>query len=288
MGGDEHGHRGVVAESFAGSIFSAVGVVRHHRTAHGLARLGLLARGGFYLVLAYLTLRLVVVPDRLHSPDDAQGVMEQIAQSFAGEISLVLAAVGFLAFAVVRVAAAWHDRAGVWWQRVCTAGQGLTYLVMAGVPASFVLGDPEAGSEMREHRTIRYLLQLPVGQFLVGFVGTALLASCFWQIRSVLRPDYARGFDLTTAPEWVRRHLRFFAVVGIIARALVFAPIGVLLLLAAATNEPSWQIGLDREFESLSDSVWGSCLLVLVSASLGIFAVYSWLESWFKAMQSSA
>jgi hypothetical protein len=282
------GHRAGVVDSVSGSLFSAAGVVRHHPTAHGLARMGLVARAGFYLVLGYLTLRLVIVPGRHHSPDDAQGVMNQIAGSPAGEVALTLASVGFLAFALVRLATAWHDRGGNWVHRACSAGQGLTYVVMATVPASFLLGNHDAGSEMQEHKTTRYLLHLPVGQFLVAVLGLGLLASCCWQIRSVLQPDYARGLDLRTAPRWVRSRLRSIAVIGIIARALVFVPIAVLLILAAVTNEASWQTGLNDELETLSDSLWGSCLLVLVSLSFGVFALYSCLESRYKTMQSSA
>jgi uncharacterized protein DUF1206 len=282
------GQNGCMAESVTGSLYSAAGVIRHHPTAHGLARVGLVARGGFYLMLGYLTLCLAILPRRDHRPDDAQGAMKEVAGSQAGELALALAAIGFLAFAVVRLAAAWHDRDSSRLRRLTTAGQGLTYLLMAPVPASFLLGDHDAGSELQQHKTTRYLLELPVGQLLVAVVGLVLMGSCCWQIRSVLNNDYVRGFDLSTAPTWVRSRLRTIALVGIIARALVLLPIAVLLLMAAATNEPSWSTGLDTELATMSDSWWGAGLLVFVSLCFGVFAVYSGLESRYKTMQSTA
>jgi hypothetical protein len=277
-----------MAGPIGGPLYSAAGVIRHHPTAHNLARIGLIARGAFYLMLGYLTICLVVLPRQAQNAADAQGAMKEIAGSPPGEFALTLAAVGFLAFALVRIAAGWHDREGNPMHRLSSVGQGLSYLVMASVPASFVLGNHDAGSELQEHRTTRYLLQLPVGQILVATIGLVLLVSCCWQIRSVLQQDYARGLDLRTAPGWVREHLRTIALVGIIARALVLIPIALLLLMAAATDEASWQTGLNTELTTVSRTTWGAALLVVVSLSFVTFALYSCLESRYKAMHSSA
>src|SRR3954462_6934557 len=125
-----------VGESIAASLYTAAGVIRHHPTAHQLARLRLFARGVFYLILGSLTLCLVILPRQDRAPADAQGAMSAVAGSAPGEIGLGLATVGFLAFAIVRLAAAWHDRNGAVVDRLATSGQGLAYLAVASIPGA--------------------------------------------------------------------------------------------------------------------------------------------------------
>jgi hypothetical protein len=276
-----------VAESIGASLFTAAGVIRHHPAAHRMARLGLVARGAFYLILGYLTLCLIVLPQRDRRPDDAQGAMTALSDSWAGKAALGAAAAGFLAFAVVRLAVAWHDHLGVRLNRVTTCAQGLTYLLMGSVPASFLLGHRDAGSELQQHKTIRHLLAVPGGQVFVAGLGLILLGVCCWQIRGVLNNDYSRGLDLSVAPRWVRSCLPAVATVGIVARSLVFLPVALLLLIAAVANEPSLATGLNTELATLSDSSWGAAGLVVVSLCFVTFGLYSFLESWYKAMHSS-
>jgi hypothetical protein len=276
-----------VGESIAASLYTAAGVIRHHPTAHQLARVGLLARAAFYLVLSYLTVCLVVLPRQNRIPADAFGAMTVVSGSLPGKVGLGLATIGFVAFAVVRLAAAWHDRNTARTDRLTASGQGLTYLLIAAVPGGYLLGQTNAGSELQEHETTQHLLQLPGGQFFVAGVGAVLLVVCAWQIRGVLKRDYSRSFDLSAAPAWVSRCLHSIAAVGIVARAFVFVPIGMLFMVAAVTDEATRATGLNRELAALSGNIWGALVLIVVSAGFVLFAVYSLLECWYKVLHSS-
>jgi len=276
-----------MGESVAASLHTAAGVVRYHPAAHNLARVGLLARAVFYLVLTYLTLCLLVVPRQARTPADASGAMSTIARGPVGRLGLAVAAIGFLAFALVRLAAAWHDRDGAVVDRLTTCGQGLTYLLVAAVPATFLLGTTDTGSGLQEHQLAQHVLRLPGGRLVLTGVGLVLLLVCCWQIRGVTNKSYSRGFDLVGAPEWVRGSLHGIAAIGICARAFVFLPIGSLLLLAAVTDTPSRATGLNAELAALSGNTLGAAVLVLISVGFALFAVYSMLESRYKAMHSS-
>ena len=263
-------------------LHRAAGHVRHNSAAHGIARVGLAARGVLYLLLTYLAASLIAERPRDTEPANAQGAMQAVTSTRAGVVALAIAAVGFLGFALVRLAAAWHARRGPLAGRLTTSGQGFVYLVVAYVPITYVLGEHGSGSEQQQHQTSGQILGLPGGQPILLGVGLVVLAMCGWQVRAALRSDYLRGLVLPQRPAALHRSLRFIGLLGIIARAFVFLPIGGFLVLAAVTRDPSRAQGLDAELAVFSGRWWGVPVLLLVCASFLVFAIYSFVEARYR------
>lgn len=260
----------------------AAGHVRHNTATQSMARVGLAARGVLYLLLTYLTGSLLVERPRDAQPANAQGAMDAVTSSPPGVLALALAAVGFAAFAVIRMATAWHDREGGLGFRLTTLGQGLMYVLIAYVPIAFLLGSGRSGSEQQQHQTAGKLLRLHGGQTIVFGLGLVFLAICAWQVRTALRSDYSQGLELPDRPPLLHRVLRLIGLLGIIARAVVFLPIGAFLILAAVTNNAARAQGLDAELTDFSGRWWGIPLLVLASCSFFVFALYSFLEARYR------
>jgi hypothetical protein len=250
-------------------------------------RVGLLGRAGFYFVLTFLTARVAAAPGGGRQAN-ANGALGLLTRSPVGSVAVGVAAAGFVAFGLDRLYAAWHDHDVPMWQRVLTALQGAFYLALAYVPVSYLAGQRGSGSEQSQHNTVRALLGVPGGQFLVAALGAVVLGVCGWQIRTAVTEDFEEGLQLRGAPRWVRRLTGAAGSVGIAARALVFAPIGGFLIAAAVTFDPRRADGLDAEILSLSRHAWGIALISAVACGLAVFAVFSLLEARYRKVDSVA
>jgi hypothetical protein len=248
------------------------------------ARLGLVARGLFYLLLAGLAAQLALDSEGGSGPAqaNANGALTQVAGAPLGFALLTAAALGFLAFALVRTYGAITDgRHGVW-RRVSTAGQGLIYVGMALVTASFLLGRRGTGSEQQQRSTAQSIITWPFGRALLVAAGLVVLAMCGWQLLVAARGDFAdslrggklRGLTLLTAR------------IGIPARALAVAPVGVFLVVAALRADPQQAKGLDAVLLESSRTPVGRVLVVLAAAGFAVFAVYSLLEARYREVAS--
>ena len=255
---------------------------RAEGTARLVARIGLVARTLFYLVLAYLVVDVAVDGGEGGPQANAHGALTLVARNTAGKAALVAAAAGFLVFGVVRVVGAVRDKTVDRWRRLTTALQGLFYVALAWVPMSFVLGHRQTGSEQQQHAETATVLRWPLGRELVALIGVVVVAVCVWQIRTALTRSFDDGLDLRGQPRRVKQAVTVVGSVGIAARALVFVPIGVFLVVAAVRSDPRHADGLDAELARLARHAWGPAALAVVAAGLVVFAVYSGVEARFR------
>jgi len=252
------------------------------------ARLGLVARALFYLLLAGLALRLALGTGLAggSSQANANGALTQVGQAPLGIALLAGAAVGFVAFAAVRVYGAVTDRRHGGWRRLSTAGQGLIYLGMASVTMSFVLGRHAAGSEEQQRSTVAGVIGLPFGRALLVAAGLVVLAMCAWQLLVAARGDFADSLREHAMHPLVRRLTLLTARVGIPARGLAVAPVGVFLVVAGIRSDPRQARGLDALLLESSRTAAGRALVVLAAAGFAVFAVYSLLEARYRQVAS--
>lgn len=254
---------------------------RAERIAVVASRFGLASRGGFYLLLAALVIRLAAEGNS--GPQaDANGALSTVASNPVGDVAVAAVAVGFLAFGATRLWSAWHDRRSSTWRRTTTGLQGAFYLLLTWIPLSYVLGNHTTGSNQSQHHAAGDLLRLPAGRELVALLGVIAVGVCANQIRTALTEEYAEGMQTGRAPQWVGWLVRVAALVGIPARAMVFLPIGVCLVIAAVQADPAHAQGLDQLLAKLSGHWWGVVLLVLVALGLLVFATYSFLEARYR------
>ena len=71
---------------------------------------------------------------------------------------------------------------------------------------------------------------------------------------------------------------------GGIARGIVFATIGVFLIIAAKDANPRQAKGIDSALRALAHTPLGPWLLVIVALGLVTFGVYSWCEARWRAV----
>jgi hypothetical protein len=189
---------------------------------------------------------------------------------------------------VVRIAGAVRDRAAQTRQRLVAGLQGLFCAALTWVPLSFLFGNRQTGSEQAQKQETASVLSWPGGRLLVIAAGLVVIGVFGWQIRTALTQDYEEGLDLRRAPGWVCRLVKLAGTVGMAARAVVFLPIGVFLIVAAVQADPQHSKGLDAELAILArQSWWGPALLGVAATGLVVFAGYSGLEARYRKVATA-
>ena len=81
----------------------------------------------------------------------------------------------------------------------------------------------------------------------------------------------------------MRRVVELLGMTGTIARGLVFALVGVLVIDAAVTRKASESGGIDKALLTLRNQPFGEFLMLLAALGLLIFGVYGLCEArWRK------
>jgi hypothetical protein len=253
--------------------------VRRSRAARVTARLGLVARGVFYLVLALLAAGVAADGGSRTGPANAHGALTTVAGNPLGELALVAAAVGFAAFGLQRLAGAYADRNVGRWRRLTTAGQALAYLAMAAAIARFLLGARSTGSSRQEDSTAAALVSSAPGQVLLAVVGLVTVGVCLWQLYLAVRGGFADSLDTSGLGRRTRRWAVVVGALGIAARATAVLPTGVLLVVAALWHRPSEARDLDELLHALARHPLGHVMVWCLAVGLAVFALYSFLEA---------
>lgn len=262
--------------------------LRDSKLFRSTARVGLVGRAVLYLVLAGLALNVYLSASAADRSASTNGAFRAVAQTPLGVVLLATAVVGFAAFGVARLVGAATDSREGRLRRLSTAGQGAAYLAGAVVTASFLLGQEEAGSEQQREQTAGLVLGLPGGQLLVVAAGVTMLAVCAWQLVVAGRGHFGDTLDSEQMSAPVHAVVWLVARVGIAARALAYAPVGVFLILAGTRSDPNQATSLDSVLLELTRSSWGRGLVLLVAVGFAVFAVYSLLEARYRQVAAGA
>jgi hypothetical protein len=259
------------------TLDSAVQRVRSSEFVRRLARLGLVARALFYLLLAYLA-AAVAGGWATNRQANANGALTTVAQTSPGRVLLIAAAIGFLGFALARLSGALGDHRIGRFRRLTTAAQAAFYLAMAVTTMLFVLGRTTTGSSEQADTTTAAVLHQPWGRLTLAVVGGAVAVVCCWQIRLALQGGFADSLRLRDMGPRTQQAAQVVGRIGIIARALAVLPVGALLVVAALTDEARRAKDLDQVLIALHESTVGNAAVWAVAAGFTVFALYSLLE----------
>jgi len=264
------------------SITATRGAVTRSFDRHRLgkvARLGLVARAGFYVVLAILTAEVAV--NRGGKQTDGHGALSFIASTGFGDVLIGLSALGFLLLGITRIVAAVRDHDESAGKRWAAGLQGALYCAITAVPISFLAGDHSVASQQSQHRETHSALTMPGGRFIVAVAGVIVIGACLWQIKRAINSDFTEKLRLPASAS-VRTAVIWTGRAGIAARAMVFLPVGGFLIAAAVTANPHKAGGLDTELQTLANQPWGPAVLAVVVAGLLTFAAYAALEARYR------
>jgi hypothetical protein len=269
----------------AGSSRRAIGKAR--RTAHAftetkpiqfLARFGYVVRGVIYFIPGLLALKLAVGRQGAAlAPTEAIAVIGR--QRFGRGLLLVVMA-GLIGYAIWGLTRALLDPWGRGTsprgigRRVGYAMSALAYMSFVVLTVHLLMGSPSHADQTREW--VARVLAAPFGGWILGIVGL-----CWILVVGVseIVVGWTGGFERDLCLERMRPGERSWAVrlgrVGIIGRGVIFAVIGVLLVLAAFRRDPARAGGMGDALEAIAHQPFGRALLGVTSAGLVLFGAFS-------------
>jgi hypothetical protein len=256
----------------------------HGHWVEGAGRLGLLAKGWSFILEAIIAIQVAVGAGG--EPADRQGALDAVADEPLGWVPILVLAVGFAGYALWRFAQAFVDRdhegddAVGLAKRASDFGKGLLYAGFAVVAVMIVFGSDSGGSE--EDTATSWILDLPLGRWIVGAVGTAVVGAGMWNAYRAVTRQFLDDLKTRKMSKNEERWYTAFGVFGHLARAVVFTLVGVFLIRAAYQYDPNEAIGLDGALAKLAGERAGPLLLGAVAFGLLAYGLFCFVQARYR------
>lgn len=233
-----------------------------------LVQLGYAARGLVYVILGYLALTTAG-----RAAGGGEAVFDLLQEVPLGTVVLYLMAAGLLAYAAFKLVSAVGDlqRHGSepmgLAARVGEAASAVAHTVLAWAAFQYAGGGGESASGGGQQEAVGSVLELPLGDLLIGLVGLGFVAAAAMQARNAWTARFMRHVS-AAAPAAVEPIGR----VGHAARAVVFLVIGWSLVRSAWFDRAAEVSGLGDALLSLQGN---GALYTVVAAGLLLFGLFS-------------
>jgi len=251
--------------------------------AHFLARAGLTARGVIYILVGGVA--VLVALGRSSREADQQGALHLLAGKSYGMVSLWLLAIGFAGYALWRLSEAAFGVTG----EPPGAGPRLKSLARAVIYAGLsyltftVISGTDRSQRRRQQDITATAMQHTAGRVLVGVVGLVIVACGIVLVIEGIRKKFMKYLQTAKMSARTRKVVKVLGITGTIARGLVFALAGVLVVVAAVTHKAAESGGIDKALQTLRDQPFGEFLTLAAALGLVIFGVYGLCEArWRK------
>lgn len=241
-----------------------------------LARTGLAARGIVYLLMGWLAV-LVAGGDNAHV--DQRGALSEALSQPMGTAIVMAMAVGFAAYAVWRLSEAAfgvEGEKGEIGPRLKSLVRGIAYGVLAAGAVSLLAGTRSTQSGQQSHLA-GTVMQQTGGRWLVAALGVIVAGVGVMMIYEGWSTTFLRYFGYLPQPR--RTVIVWTGRIGTVARGIVFAVTGVLIVVAAWTAQPEKAGGIDEAFHTLLDQPYGAFLVAALGFGLMVFGVYGLAEA---------
>jgi hypothetical protein len=248
-----------------------------------LGRLGLVAMGVSYGLVAVLAIKLVLRAGG--ETEDRGGALQTIAQDGIGRVVVFCLAFGFGAYAIWRFAQAILDRGdegagpkGLA-KRLGYLGRALIYSALSVTAVSVLMG---ASGETNEREETAHVLDWPGGRWIVGVVGAGFVVAALWNFYRGVTRKFMKDMNTPAMSQLEQKLVTVAGVAGVVARGVVFGLIGIFLAKAAVEYDPQEAIGIDGALRKLAAQDHGRFLLGLVAAGLLSFGIFCLFQARYR------
>jgi hypothetical protein len=255
-----------------------------------VARAGLVGKGLSFGIVAALALQVAFTEGG--KLEDRPGMLQSIAETSHGRFLLGALAVTLGAYAFWRFAQAVlgeklesGEDVNVF-KRIGLVGRGLLYTWLCVMATSLVLNADEpvtggtGGGE--EDRATRFVLEQPLGRYLVIAVGLGIAAAAFFNLYRALTGDFRDELKEEQMDQAERPWYIVLGVAGHLARALIFGLAGLFLLRAAWEYDAKEAIGIDGALRKLVQADYGDLVLGATAAGLMAYGLFCLVQARYR------
>jgi hypothetical protein len=250
----------------------------------GLARFGLTARAFVYGVVGWLGLQIALG----HHPHQAnqRGALAEVARGDLGQALLWILGFGLAAYAIWRLSEAAYGTGANGSGKLARAQSAASGLIYAGLCVStftFVAGTSRTGQRQQQETLTARVMRNDAGRWLVGAVGVVVIAIGVFLIAEGITRRFERQLRMDEMSPRARVIVSRLGSVGSIARGLVFAVAGGLVIAAAVTFDPHESTGLDGALRTLAGEPYGPWLVGALALGMIAFGVFGFAAArWAK------
>ena len=255
---------------------TAVDDVAHSTAFAVFARTGFVARGFVYSLIGALAVCLALGVGG--KATNQQGALETVARQPLGHVLLVAVAAGLAGYSLwrlVRAALGRGPEAGkdALVDRLAAVGSGAFYGVLAyGAVEILVAGHP-AGSSVSKGTA--GIFGWPGGRWLILGAGVVMLVVGAYQGYRAVTQEFLDDAKTEEMSDRTQHAFSTVAVIGHLARMVVFGLVGLFLVVAAIQYDPKKAVGLGGVLGRLLGEPGGNALMGVVAAGLVAFGAYS-------------
>lgn len=207
--------------------------------------------------------------------------MQLLAGKPYGLASLFVLGIGFAAYALWRLSEAVFGVTGTpnsAGPRLTSLGRAVIYAGFAYLTFTVISGTQHSQSRQQQDMTAT-AMQHAAGRWLVGIVGLIVVVIGLVMVGQGVRRTFMKYLQVSQMSPRTRRVVELLGVVGTIARGLVFALAGGLVIDAAITHRASESGGLDKALLTLRNQPFGEFLMLLAALGLAVFGIYGLCEA---------
>ena len=242
----------------------------------GLARFGLAARGFVYVVIGWLGLE-IALGQHTHQANARGALAEVVAQGGLGLVLLWLVGFGLGAYALWRFSAAAFGNSVDGYgkaDRAKSAARGLIYAGLCISTFAFITGSSETSQKQEQQTWTARLMRHDYGRWLVGAIGVVVVVIGLYLIYEGATRKFEEQLRVAEMSARTRTVVTWIGAIGTVARGVVFAVSGGLIIAAAVTYDPSKSSGLDGAMRTLANKPAGPWLLSALAIGLIAFGAF--------------
>jgi hypothetical protein len=154
------------------------------------------------------------------------------------------------------------------------------YVGLAALSVSLIAGGDAGGSE--EDTATSRVLDLPLGRWIVAAVGLAIVGAGTWNGYRAVTGKFRDDLKTRRMSKAEDRWYTAIGVFGHLARAVVFALVGIFLLRASYQYDPEEAIGLDGALAKLAREAFGPLLLGTVAFGLLAYGLFCFVQARYR------
>jgi hypothetical protein len=255
-----------------------------------LARAGFFSRGVVYVLVALLAARAAY--EQRH-PAGTRGAMIEVLRHPLGRVVLTALALGLLGFALWSAVQAVLDpeRRGSslkgLGKRTAYLFTAIVYTGLAATAARLAVYGWAKGDRDSAGAFTAPVMEHPLGRWAVAAVAAALLGYSGWLLYRSVAKEPEKMLDVSSLSPHVQKVFKLAGRVGVAARGVVFAVIGIYLGLAALHHRPSEARMPAGALESVRQQPHGRWLLAVVAIGLAAFGLFEMVKAKYRVIRAA-
>jgi hypothetical protein len=250
-----------------------------------LARVGYATKGVVYIIVGALA-----VLAAFHAggeTTDSQGAFKEIVAQPLGEVLLAAVAAGLAAYALWRATQGVIDAEGKGGDlkglaiRASYCASGLVHgaLALSAARLALNMGGGGNGGDAEKRELAASVMQLPFGPLLVGLFGTGLVLFALYQVYKGLSLKFRKRLEVGAMDGLENEWTKLSGQIGMPARGVVFAMVGIFLIKAAIDYNPGEAGGVNDALQTLARGPFGPWLLAVIAIGLVAYGGYMLIEA---------